>query len=129
MKQPDKIVLFFPDVVFILHGQRAALLLTETCVHCKWLISVQHRWGQLIFSAISLGCQRKKKIKKIPVYFPQLEHSVSFICQRVGYIRRAATLAALQTARRLICCKVCSPCHVFGKIYSSERYIHTHLTV
>lgn len=85
MKQADKIVLFFPDIVFIFTQAKSRSLLTETGVHCKWLISAQHRWGQLIFrrNQFRVSAKKNRRKKKNPVYFPQLEHSVSFICRRV----------------------------------------------
>lgn len=42
-----------------LHGEKSRVLLTETCTHCKSLISPQHRWGQLVLSAINSKCQQK----------------------------------------------------------------------
>lgn len=64
MKQADKIVLFFPDVVFIFTQAKSRSLLTETGVHCKWLISAQHRWGQLIFCRNQFRVSAKKNRRK-----------------------------------------------------------------
>lgn len=64
MKQADKIVLFFLDVVFIFTQAKSRSLLTETGVHCKWLISAQHRWGQLIFRRNQFRVSAKKNRRK-----------------------------------------------------------------
>lgn len=65
MKQADKIVLFFKGVVFVFTQAKRQPLLTGTGVHCKWLISVQHRWGQLIFCCNQFRVSAKKKVKKV----------------------------------------------------------------
>lgn len=75
MKQADKIVLFFPDVVFIFTQAKSRSLLTETGVHCKWLISAQHRWGQLIFRRNQFRVSAKKNRRKKKIQF--ISHSWS----------------------------------------------------
>lgn len=59
MQQLDEIVLFFPNVVFILLKEE--LPNADCNLHAlkKNLLSLLHRWGQLILGAISSKCQQK----------------------------------------------------------------------
>lgn len=74
MKQADKIVLFFQeDVVLVFTQAKRHPLLTGTGVHYKWLISVQHRWGQLIFRRNQFRVSAKKKRGEKKIQF--ISHS------------------------------------------------------
>lgn len=59
MKEPDKNALVFYWCCTHFTWAKSCVLLTEPSVHCKCLISPQHRWGQLIFSTINSECQQK----------------------------------------------------------------------
>lgn len=102
MKQADKIVLFFQDVVLVFTQAKRHPLLTGTGVHCKWLISAQHRWGQLIFRRNQFRVSAKKKKrgeKKKSSLFPTAG-AFSLIYLLVG----CTCVWPQQTEAAVICC-------------------------
>lgn len=107
------------------------MLLTETCVHCKSLISPQHRWGQLSFSAQSIqNVSRNSGLFSTVGTFSLIYLSAGWMYVELGFLSPCKVhnyffLQSMLLSTSLIP-DLYWPHRMFHKPYSPQQYFLRH---